>query len=173
LVSLHLSDSFCLGLEALLGAPQCTTLLLTRHKEMLSLIVGLQDKLLFGKNEKQDRKYDTVDKTVQTCRRPDVLKFWLMWKMWGTRGLRDKVEQCVGSSSMASQDESLQSSIKTVWRKMMRSFAPSNVYRNLQIYLRLFIARRKKSHLVESVFNLIQEKKHRICRRNEQRLESI
>jgi hypothetical protein len=41
---------------------------------------------------------------------------------------------------------------------MMRSFAPSNVYRKLQIYLRLFIARRKKSHLLESVFNLIQEK---------------
>ncbi len=39
-------------------------------------------------------KYDNGNYTLQTCRRPEILKLWLLWKVHGTSGIGSHVEYC-------------------------------------------------------------------------------
>jgi len=36
---------------------------------------------LFDPTDLYDKKYDNGDATIQTARRPEIFKFWFMWKI--------------------------------------------------------------------------------------------
>uniref|UniRef100_A0A8D8V678 Acidic amino acid decarboxylase GADL1 n=1 Tax=Cacopsylla melanoneura TaxID=428564 RepID=A0A8D8V678_9HEMI len=64
----------------LLTAPQQCSVFLTRHSTILTECHSASATYLFQKDKFYDTKYDSGDKHIQCGRKPDVLKFWFMWK---------------------------------------------------------------------------------------------
>ncbi len=64
----------------MLGAPSCSSLLLTPHAGLGQSTFGLKAPVVYEETPLYDGKWDNGDSHIQTCRRPDVLKPWLMWK---------------------------------------------------------------------------------------------
>jgi len=93
------ADSVLIGMERLLGAPYCTTLLVTCHRNLCQEAFGLGDTVLYEKSPLYDSKYDRGDGTLLTCRRPDVLKIWIMWKMRGANSLGVNAEKALAGMS--------------------------------------------------------------------------
>lgn len=67
--------------------------MLTRHKNLLGEVHSSNATYLFQKDKFYDTQYDTGDKHIQCGRRPDVLKFWFMWKAKGTLGFQKHIEK--------------------------------------------------------------------------------
>lgn len=77
----------------LLTAPQQCSVLLLKHKDLLSQAHSANAAYLFQKDKFYDTSYDTGDKHVQCGRRVDVLKFWFMWKAKGKSGFEKHVDK--------------------------------------------------------------------------------
>lgn len=91
--SIFRADSVTWNPHKLLTAPQqCSTLLL-RHENILSEAHCTNAAYLFQKDKFYDTSYDTGDKHVQCGRRPDVLKYWFMWKAKGTSGFEKHIDK--------------------------------------------------------------------------------
>ncbi|CAH0547653.1 unnamed protein product [Brassicogethes aeneus] len=87
------ADSVTWNPHKLLTAPQqCSTLLL-KQDGILSAMNSANATYLFQKDKFYDTKYDIGDKHIQCGRRPDVIKFWFMWKAKGTSGFEQHIDK--------------------------------------------------------------------------------
>lgn len=87
-------DSFTINLHKMLGAPQQTTAFVTRHKGILQSCNSTRAKYLFD-FRKHGAQCDLGDASFQCGRRTDAIKFWALWKYYGSNGLGKKVEEKV------------------------------------------------------------------------------
>jgi len=65
----------------MLGAPFCITILVTKYERLCFQTFAEQSPYVFEPTDLYNIKYDNGDSTIQTSRRGDILKFWLMWKI--------------------------------------------------------------------------------------------
>lgn len=86
------ADSFTINLHKMLGAPQQTTAFVTRHRGILQSCNSTRAKYLFD-YRKHGAKCDLGDASYQCGRRTDAIKFWALWKYYGSIGLGRKVEE--------------------------------------------------------------------------------
>ncbi|KAG8229306.1 hypothetical protein J437_LFUL009065 [Ladona fulva] len=93
------ADSVTWNPHKLLSAPQqCSTFHVRKGKGtkeapgILSATHSTSATYLFQKDKFYDTNLDTGDKHVQCGRRPDVMKFWFMWKAKGTNGLEKHID---------------------------------------------------------------------------------
>jgi len=91
LKDIHRVDSFTFNPHKLLGAPQQTTIFLTKHKDALMDSNATGAKYLFDKR-KIGAEYDLGDASYTCGRRTDAMKFWAMWKYYGIEGLQQRIE---------------------------------------------------------------------------------
>uniref|UniRef100_A0A8D9B498 Cysteine sulfinic acid decarboxylase n=1 Tax=Cacopsylla melanoneura TaxID=428564 RepID=A0A8D9B498_9HEMI len=87
------ADSVTWNPHKLLTAPQQCSVFLTRHSTILTECHSASATYLFQKDKFYDTKYDSGDKHIQCGRKPDVLKFWFMWKAKGTEGLEAHIDK--------------------------------------------------------------------------------
>lgn len=85
------ADSFWRNPHKMLGAPLQCSVFMTQHIEIVGTCNVLKAKYLFQQDKGYDVWCDTGDKYVQCGRKVDVLKIWLMWKVYGTIGLAQRV----------------------------------------------------------------------------------
>ncbi|XP_071440225.1 cysteine sulfinic acid decarboxylase [Hetaerina americana] len=93
------ADSVTWNPHKLLSAPQqCSTFHVRKGRNpdgspgILSATHSTCATYLFQKDKFYDTSLDTGDKHIQCGRRPDVLKFWFMWKAKGTNGLEKHID---------------------------------------------------------------------------------
>jgi glutamate/tyrosine decarboxylase-like PLP-dependent enzyme len=89
-------DSFTLNMHKLLGAPQQTTAWVTRHPHALAKAHSTKAKYLFD-GRKHGAAWDLGDSTFTCGRKPDVIKFWALYKYHGRHGLAKRVEETADS----------------------------------------------------------------------------
>jgi len=85
------ADSFTFNPHKLLGAPQQTTVFITKHKNICMDSNATGAKYLFDKR-KVGADYDLGDASYTCGRRTDAIKFWAMWKYYGLHGLEQRVD---------------------------------------------------------------------------------
>lgn len=93
LQGIHRADSVTWNPHKLLTAPQQCSVFLTKHESILTECHSASASYLFQKDKFYDTKYDSGDKHIQCGRKPDVLKFWFMWKAKGTTGLETHIDK--------------------------------------------------------------------------------
>jgi len=86
------ADSFTFNPHKMLGAPQQTTIFVSRHKNILKQSNSLQAKYLFD-NRKNGASFDIGDALFTCGRRTDAVKFWAMLKFYGMSALGDQVDK--------------------------------------------------------------------------------
>ncbi len=64
----------------LIGAPHTSTFLLTKEGGDCRNAFRLGAGYVFFKSELYNPVYDIGDATIQTSRRPEVIKTWMLWK---------------------------------------------------------------------------------------------
>ena len=90
------ADSFTFNPHKMLGAPNQTTALVTRHCGLLKASNSTGARYLFDPR-KNGADYDLGDCTYTCGRRPDAIKLWALWKYHGRRGLGKRVDGKVTS----------------------------------------------------------------------------
>lgn len=73
-------DSFCLNTSYGLSTPRDCIVLVTKYPKIFVQTFGLGAKLVFGKNNLYDVTWSNGDRTIQTSRRPEIVKLWFCWK---------------------------------------------------------------------------------------------
>lgn len=86
----------------LLSAPIHTSLFVTRHPGLLLETCGSKAAYLF-QADKNNGDLDLGDKTIQCGRRGDAMKVWLMFKAYGEKGLRDRVDRSIALAKYTEQ----------------------------------------------------------------------
>lgn len=87
----ELADSFTFNPHKMLGAPQQTTMFLTRHEGVLKKANATGASYLFD-DRKNGASFDVGDSTFLCGRKPDAIKFWTMWKYYGHEGIAKRVQ---------------------------------------------------------------------------------
>ncbi len=88
---IQLADSVAFDAHKTMGAPLITSFFLTKHSGILkNTNRGGGSEYLFHEYENSD--WDTGTYSIQCGRRADILKFWLMWRYYGTEGLIHRTE---------------------------------------------------------------------------------
>lgn len=86
------SDSFTFDAHKLMGAGLITSFFLTSHKGvLLEANGGGGSQYIF--HEYENSEFDTGRKSLQCGRKVDSLKFWLLWKSLGHKGLESFVNE--------------------------------------------------------------------------------
>lgn len=93
LTGIERADSVTWNPHKLLTAPQQCSVFITRHHTILTECHSAAATYLFQKDKFYDTRYDSGDKHIQCGRKPDVLKFWFMWKAKGTEGLEAHIDK--------------------------------------------------------------------------------
>ena len=84
------ADSLTFDAHKLMGSGLITSFFLTKHENTLEESnSGGGSKYIF--HDYENAEYDTGKKSLQCGRKVDSLKFWLMWKAKGHKGLEDFV----------------------------------------------------------------------------------
>ncbi|CAG7731203.1 unnamed protein product [Allacma fusca] len=87
------SDSFLWSADKGLSAPFVTTILVTREENIIRKSFSFNSDLLFVPSPLYNNsKWDNGDNTMQTSRRPDIIKLWFMWKAKGQERLGRHVD---------------------------------------------------------------------------------
>ncbi|KAJ1725854.1 Glutamate decarboxylase 2 [Coemansia biformis] len=92
-------DSMSVNPHKLLGVPlQCSFLLVREGLDVMRQALGLNASYLFHsegsdgeESQPGEGNLDVGDATLGCGRRPDALKFWLMWRYYGTRYFINRV----------------------------------------------------------------------------------
>lgn len=87
-------DSFTFNPHKMLGAPQQTTVFVSRHKDILKSSNSSHAKYLFDER-KHGAQYDLGDAAYTCGRRTDSVKIWAMLKFYGVYGLGKQVDSKV------------------------------------------------------------------------------
>ncbi|CAG8497804.1 16963_t:CDS:2 [Funneliformis caledonium] len=83
----YLADTFVLNPHKLLGTPLQCSFLLASDRQIFQQSNSLGAKYLF-----HDNKYDLGDGTVGCGRRPDAIKLFIGWKIFGIMGYKQRIE---------------------------------------------------------------------------------
>ncbi|CAG7828912.1 unnamed protein product [Allacma fusca] len=79
--------------DKMLAAPFITCIIVTRESNKIKNSFRFDAPVIYDQDPFYDhQKWDTGDNTLQTTRRPDILKIWLMWKVKGSKGLGNQVD---------------------------------------------------------------------------------
>jgi len=87
-------DSFTFNPHKMLGAPQQTTIFVSKHENILKATNGTGAKYLFSPH-KNGASFDLGDGSFTCGRRTDCIKFWSMWKYYGNEGIAKIVDDKV------------------------------------------------------------------------------
>ncbi|KAA8492843.1 Acidic amino acid decarboxylase GADL1 [Porphyridium purpureum] len=88
------ADSIAWNPHKLLGVPLQCSILLTKQSDVLHGAISSGAEYLFHADH-PETAYDSGDNSLQCGRRADVVKLWLSWKRYGTRGLRERVNNAI------------------------------------------------------------------------------
>ncbi|KAJ1856837.1 Glutamate decarboxylase 2 [Coemansia sp. RSA 1822] len=97
-------DSFVVNPHKLLGVPlQCSFLIVCQGLSVMRRALGLGATYLFHDEQEKcrdsaDLPCDVGDATLGCGRRPDAIKFWLMWRYYGTQYFTKRVAQARSTS---------------------------------------------------------------------------
>ncbi|CAG7723111.1 unnamed protein product [Allacma fusca] len=87
------SDSFLWSVDKGLSAPFVSTILVTKEERIMKKTFSFNSDLLFIPSPLYNNsKWDNGDNTMQTTRRPDIIKIWFLWKAKGTERLARHVD---------------------------------------------------------------------------------
>ena len=86
---LEKSDSFCFNAHKTLGVPLSTSILVVNKKDALHESFSNKASYLYQTN---DDDYNLGYTSFECGRRNNALKFWVLWKAIGTKGLKSMVE---------------------------------------------------------------------------------
>ncbi|XP_077285121.1 cysteine sulfinic acid decarboxylase-like [Arctopsyche grandis] len=92
------ADSVTINPHKLLAVPQQCSMLLTQHRNILTDCHAAHASYLFQTDKFYGTDLDCGDAHIQCGRRPDVFKFWLMWKAKGTCGFESHVDTIMETS---------------------------------------------------------------------------
>ncbi|TKS81606.1 Acidic amino acid decarboxylase GADL1 [Collichthys lucidus] len=96
LKGIHRADSVAWNPHKMLMAClQCCAFLVRDKTNLLQRCHSAGASYLFQQDKFYDVSYDTGDKSIQCSRKPDVFKFWLMWKALGTGELEKRVDRAL------------------------------------------------------------------------------
>lgn len=88
---IELADSVAFDAHKTMGTPLITSFFLTKHAGILkNTNRGGGSEYLF--HEYDNSEWDTGTYSLQCGRRADILKFWLLWRAYGTEGLIKRTE---------------------------------------------------------------------------------
>lgn len=90
------TNSFTFNPHKMLGAPQQTTVFVSRHENILKSANASKAKYLFD-NEKNGAQFDIGDGLFTCGRRTDAVKIWAMIKFYGISSLGNQVDKKVDS----------------------------------------------------------------------------
>ena len=86
-----MADSVAFDAHKTMGTPLITSFFLTKHAGILrNTNRGGGSEYLF--HEYDNSEWDTGTYSLQCGRRADILKFWLLWRAYGTDGLIKRTE---------------------------------------------------------------------------------
>ncbi|PCJ67774.1 MAG: cysteine synthase [Bacteroidetes bacterium] len=83
------SDSFSFNAHKMLGTPLSCSIIVTKHKELLTKSFSNDAEYLY-QTDADD--FDLGKTSIQCGRRNDALKFWTLWKSVGNKGLEKLVD---------------------------------------------------------------------------------
>ncbi len=87
---LELSDSFSVNAHKMLGTPLTCSIIVTKHKKQLHDSFSNDAAYLY---QTDGDDYNLGKTSIQCGRRNDALKFWMLWKSVGTKGLQTIVDK--------------------------------------------------------------------------------
>lgn len=97
---LELADSVAFDAHKTMGTSLITSFFLTKHSGILkNTNRGGGSEYLFHEYDNSD--WDTGTYSLQCGRRGDILKFWLLWRYYGTEGLIQRTEHLFELSEFA------------------------------------------------------------------------
>lgn len=103
LKGIQLGDSVTFDAHKTLGTPLITSFFLTKHPGILkNTNRGGGAEYLF--HEYDNSEWDTGTYSLQCGRRPDALKFWLLWRAYGTEGLIKRTEHLLDLARFATKE---------------------------------------------------------------------
>ena len=103
LKGIQLADSITFDAHKTMGTPLMTSFYLTKHAGILkNTNRGGGAEYLF--HEYDNSEWDTGTYSLQCGRRADVLKFWLMWRAHGTKGLIERTEHLFKLAQFATEE---------------------------------------------------------------------
>jgi glutamate/tyrosine decarboxylase-like PLP-dependent enzyme len=86
-----------------MGTPLMTSFFLTKHPGILkNANRGGGSEYLFHEYDNSD--WDTGTYSLQCGRRADVLKFWMLWRAYGTRGIIERSEYLFDLAKYAKEE---------------------------------------------------------------------
>jgi len=100
---IELADSVAFDAHKTMGTPLMTSFFLTKHTGILrNANRGGGSEYLF--HEYDNSEWDTGTYSLQCGRRADILKFWLLWRSYGTLGLIKRTEHLFDLAKFATEE---------------------------------------------------------------------
>ena len=100
---IQLADSVAFDAHKTMGTPLITSFFLTKHSGILrDANRGGGSEYLF--HEYDNSEWDTGTYSLQCGRRADILKFWLLWRAYGTDGLVKRTEHLFDLAKFAADE---------------------------------------------------------------------
>lgn len=100
---IQLADSVTFDAHKTMGATLITSFFLTKHSGILkNTNRGGGAEYLFHEYDNTD--WDTGTYSLQCGRRADILKFWLLWRAYGTEGLIKRTEHLIDLARFATKE---------------------------------------------------------------------
>lgn len=100
---IQLADSVAFDAHKTMGTPLITSFFLTQHAGILrNTNRGGGTEYLFHEYDNSD--WDTGTYSLQCGRRADILKFWLLWRSYGTKGLIRRTEHLLELANFATDE---------------------------------------------------------------------
>jgi glutamate/tyrosine decarboxylase-like PLP-dependent enzyme len=113
LKGIQLADSVAFDAHKTMGTPLVTSFFLTKHAGILrNTNRGGGTEYLF--HEYDNSEWDTGTYSLQCGRRADVLKFWLLWRAYGTNGLIKRTDHLFDLAAFATQEIKLNPRFKLI-----------------------------------------------------------
>lgn len=110
---IEVADSVGFDAHKTMGTPLMTSFFLTKHAGILkNTNRGGGSEYLF--HEYDNSEWDTGTYSLQCGRRGDILKFWLLWRSFGTEGLIKRTEHLFDLADFAVNEIRSQSRLKLI-----------------------------------------------------------
>ena len=91
-------DSFCFNPHKTLGTPLSTSVFIVKHKKDLYNSFNYKADYLY---QTEDNDYNLGQISFECGRRNNALKFWTLWKSYGTDGISEMVDHNYKLASFA------------------------------------------------------------------------
>lgn len=114
LAGIEKSQSFAFGGSGMLGTPYCYTTVVTPFPEQFFRTFGVGAEVVFEPTLLYDSTYDKGDHTIQTSRRGDITKFWLMWQAKGRNGLSQHIHHIMDLATQFNDEIKRRSSFHAI-----------------------------------------------------------